>query len=53
MAATNDPGNADRQQKWFDPDLTEVNPHIRHLLEAYSIIAPKDVVGHVNHIVCL
>lgn len=53
MAATQDAENAERYQQWYDPDVTEVNPHIRHLLEAYSLVVPKDVVNHVNHIVCL
>lgn len=52
MAATND-GNKDRHQQWYDPDLEEVNPQIRYLLENYSKIPSGDVVKHVNKIVCL
>jgi SAM-dependent methyltransferase len=53
MAATNDASNADRHQKWYDPDIEDVNPQIRHLLEAYSKVPSSDVVKHVNEIVCL
>ncbi|KAJ5128112.1 hypothetical protein N7448_008891 [Penicillium atrosanguineum] len=49
MAAIND-SDAERYQKWYDPDLEEVNPQIRHLLETYSNIRPADVVSHVNKI---
>ncbi|KAJ5247766.1 hypothetical protein N7468_002749 [Penicillium chermesinum] len=49
MAATND-GNKDRHQQWYDPDLEEVNPEIRSLLENYSKVPPADVVKHVNKI---
>lgn len=53
MAATNDTSNADRHQKWYDPDIEDVNPQIRHLLEAYSKVPSSDVVKHVNEIVRL
>ncbi|KAJ5899970.1 hypothetical protein N7495_004714 [Penicillium taxi] len=49
MAATND-GNTDRHQQWYDPDLNEVNPEIRNLLENYSKVSPSEVVKHVNDI---
>lgn len=52
MAATND-GNTDRHQQWYDPDLEEVNPQIRLLLESYSKVPSSEVVKHVNKIVCL
>lgn len=51
MAAENDESNTKRQQKWYEPDLDEVNPQIRHLLEDYSKIPSLDVVDHVNEIV--
>lgn len=51
MAATNDDRNTERHQKWYEPDLDEVNPQIRHLLENYSKISPLHVVNHVNEIV--
>ncbi|KAJ5092093.1 hypothetical protein NUU61_006963 [Penicillium alfredii] len=49
MAATND-GHATRHQQWYDPDLEQVNPQIRHLLEKYSQVPSGDVVKHVNAI---
>lgn len=51
MAATNDTSNADRNQKWYDPDIEDVNPQIRHLLEAYSKVPSSDAVKYVNKIV--
>ncbi|KAJ5591280.1 hypothetical protein N7450_005252 [Penicillium hetheringtonii] len=50
MAAKNNESNTKRQQKWYEPDLDEVNPQIRHLLEDYSKIPSLDVVDHVNEI---
>ena len=50
MAANND-GNVTRHQQWYDPDLEDVNPEIRHLLENYSKIPSNEVVSHVNEIV--
>ncbi|KAJ5547924.1 hypothetical protein N7513_005158 [Penicillium frequentans] len=49
MAANND-GNATRHQQWYDPDMEEVNPEIRDLLEKYSNIPSTEVVKHVNEI---
>ncbi|KAJ5720177.1 hypothetical protein N7493_007055 [Penicillium malachiteum] len=50
MAAYND-GNTSRHKEWYDPDLQDVNPEIRYLLENYSKIPAAKVVDHVNEIV--
>jgi len=51
MAARND-SDAERYRKWYDPDLEEANPQMRHLLEKYAKVPPADVVSHTNNIAC-
>lgn len=51
VAVVND-SDGERYRKWYDPDLEEVNPQIRRLLEVYSKVLPTDIVKHVNDIVC-
>lgn len=51
MAANND-GNTTRHHQWYDPDIEDVNPEIRELLENYSKIPSTEVVKHVNEIAC-
>jgi hypothetical protein len=37
---------------WYEPELTEVEPQARELLEEYSHIPSDEVVQHVNSLVC-
>jgi hypothetical protein len=36
---------------WYEPELTEVQPKAREILENYSNIPPDEVVQHVNKLV--
>ena len=53
MAATNDTSLPERNRKWYQDDVTEVNEPIRKLLETYSKIPSDEVVKHVNQIVSI
>lgn len=48
------PSENDDAQKllWYEPELTEVEPEARELLEKYSNIPSERVVQHVNSLVC-
>jgi hypothetical protein len=37
---------------WYEPELNEVKPEARELLEEYSNIPSNEVVQHVNSLVC-
>ena len=51
MAANHDTTLPERNRKWYQEDLSEVNGPIRELLESYSKIPSEEVVKHVNTIV--
>ena len=51
MAATNDATDAERNNKWYEEDRTEVNEPMRNLLENYAKVPSEDVVRHVNNVV--
>ncbi|KAI3335625.1 hypothetical protein F4824DRAFT_510831 [Ustulina deusta] len=50
MAATHETSFPERNQGWFQEQLTEVNQPIREILQGYSKIPHSDVVDHVNRI---
>ncbi|KAL8948259.1 MAG: hypothetical protein Q9222_005544 [Ikaeria aurantiellina] len=50
MAATNETSMPERNRRWYQDDLTEVNEPIRKLLENYSKVPNSEVVKHVNSI---
>ena len=37
---------------WYEPELTDVEPEARQLLEKYSNIPSDKVIQHVNNMVC-
>ncbi|KAL8775338.1 MAG: hypothetical protein Q9209_000345 [Squamulea sp. 1 TL-2023] len=50
MAANNDTSLPERNRKWYQDDLTEVNEPMRKLLESYAKVPSDEVVKHVNRI---
>jgi hypothetical protein len=46
-------GTQDKSVGWFQPELEDVNPQARTILETYCKLSSEEVVPHVLNIVSL